>query len=278
MIGVVIVSYKSDDLTVRFVQEELSKVSSPLQVVVVDNGASEAEAEALQRRIPEAVVLPAENKGFAVGNNIGIRYLLEHGKPERILLTNNDITLVSDRVVETLDAALGAHPEAGIAGPEVLGPDGRRQGPEPYQGMWKHYFWMYVLTPFLPRKTKRRIFRLDYADQAVEGLHDKLTGAFFLADTKSFVRAGMFDEGTFLYAEENILSDRLASIGKGCWFCPSVRVLHAHGQTIKKDYNSRKQDLLQWESMSYYYRKYRGYSVISVRILSVLYRIILNVK
>ena len=278
MIGVVIVSYKSDDLTVRFVQEELSKVSSPLQVVVVDNGASEAEAKALQARIPEAVVLPAENKGFAVGNNIGIRYLLEHGKPERILLTNNDITLVSDRVVETLDAALGAHPEAGIAGPEVLGPDGRRQGPEPYQGMWKHYFWMYVLTPFLPRKTKRRLFDLDYAETAAEGKQDKLVGAFMLADTAAMAEAGLFDEGTFLYGEENILSDRLSAIGKCFWFCPSVRVLHAQGQTIGRSYDARRQALAEWKSMAYYYQKYRGYSAASVRLLSRLFHIILRIR
>lgn len=278
MIGVVIVSYRSDELTVRFVREQLTRITLPNLVVVVANGSSEAEAAALQARIPEATVLPTENRGYATGNNLGVRYLLEHGTPDYLLFANNDITFDSDRVVETLVEALEAHPEAGIAGPEVIGPDGHRQGPEPYQGMWKRYFWMYVSTPFLSNNAKRKTFRLDYADQAAEGLHDKLTGAFFLTDTQSFVQAGMFDEGTFLYAEENILSDRLAGLGKGCWFCPSVRVLHAHGQTIGKNYDSRRQDWMQWESMAYYYREYRGYSAFSVRVLSYLYRLILKVK
>ena len=278
MIGVVVVSYHSDDLTVRFVREQLTRITLPYQVVVVANGSSQAEADALKERIPEATVLPADNRGFAIGNNLGVRYLLEHGAPDFLLFANNDITFASDCVVETLVDALIAHPESGIAGPEVIGPDGHRQGPEPYQGMWRRYFWMYVSTPFLSREVKRKIFRLDYADQAAEGLHNKLTGAFFLADTQSFVQAGMFDEGTFLYAEENVLSDRLASIGKGCWFCPSVRVLHAHGQTIQKNYDSRKQDLMQLESMSYYYRNYRGYGNFSVHVLSILFRLILRIK
>ena len=278
MIGIVIVSYRSDDLTVQFVREQLPRITLPYQVVVVDNGASPDEAAALQDRIPDAVVIPAENRGFAAGNNVGIRYLLEHGRPNRILLTNNDITLVSDRVVETLSDTLDAHPEAGICGPEIIGPDGFRQGPEPYRSMWKHFFWMYVSTPFLRSKDKRRLFDLDYSERAEAGKHDKLVGAFMLADTESLVEAGMFDEGTFLYAEENILSARLSAIGKCCWFCPDVRVLHAQGQTIGRSFNARRQSWLQWKSMSYYYRKYKGYSVLSTALLSFFFRLITYVR
>ena len=38
MLGIVIVSYRSDDLTVRFVEDQLSRITIPYQVVVVDNG------------------------------------------------------------------------------------------------------------------------------------------------------------------------------------------------------------------------------------------------
>ena len=144
--------------------------------------------------------------------------------------------------------------------------------------MWKRYFWMYVSTPFLTREAKRRLFELDYAERAAEGRHDKLVGAFMLADTDALVKAGLFDEGTFLYAEENILSDRMAAVCKCCWFCPAVRVNHESGQTIGKTYSSRRQDLLQFESMSYYYRKYRGYGSLSVHALSVLFRLILMIR
>lgn len=278
MLGVVIVSYRSDDLTVRFVEDQLGRITIPCQVVVVDNGATAEEAAALQRRIPGTVVLPAENKGFAAGNNIGIRYLLEHERPDRILLANNDIEFVSDRVVETLVHVLDSNPEVGVVGPEVIGPDGHRQGPEPYQGMWKRFFWMYVSTPFLSRETKRRIFDLDYAENATEGRQDKLVGAFMVVDTESMVNAGLFDEGTFLYAEENILSDRMAAIGKCCWFCPAVRVLHQQGQTIGKVLSTHRQDMQQFKSMAYYYRKYRGYGSFSVHVLSVLFQLILRIR
>ena len=187
------------------------------------------------------------------------------------------ITFVSATKAK-ISASLNAHPEAGIAGPEIVGLDGRRQGPEPYQGMWKHFFWMYVSTPFLSRKAKRRIFDLDYAESASEGKQDKLIGAFMLADTDALVAAGLFDEGTFLYAEENILSERFAAIGKCFWFCPSVRVVHAQGQTIGKRYDARRQSWLQWKSMAYYYRRYKGYSAVSVWMVSMFFRLLLRIR
>ena len=141
MLGVVIVSYRSDDLTVRFVREELAKVTIPHRVVVVANGYDAARAQQLADRIPEAVVLPAENRGFAAGNNLGVKWLEEHDRPTYILLTNNDIRFRSERVVETLVETAVAHPEAGAVGPEIIGPDGNRQGPEPYMSLWDRYVW-----------------------------------------------------------------------------------------------------------------------------------------
>jgi len=277
-VGVVVVTYRSDDLTVRFVREELSRISIPHAVVVVANGSTQEEADALSARIPEAVVIPSENKGFAAGNNIGVRYLAGQVHPDYILLANNDIRFRSDRVVEQLCETLVRHPEAGAAGPEVIGPDGLRQGPEPYRKLWPRYVWMYLSTPFLKKETKRRLFRLDEAAKAQEGPQYKLSGCFLLIDPEAFLQAGGFDEGTFLYAEENILSDRFKSIGKVLYFDPSVTVFHEHGQTVGKHWDARKQALMQFDSMGYYYRTYRGYSRLSVRMARWIHSMILKVK
>ena len=278
MLGIVIVSYRSDDRTIAFVQEELSKVGIPHQTVIVDNGASTEEAEALGARLPGVQVIAAGNVGYARGNNLGARWLLEHVRPDRILFANNDIRLESDRVVETLAESLAAHPEVGAVGPEVVGLDGLRQSPEPYLGLWKRYVWMYLSTPFLSRERKRRMFALDYPEKAEEGFHYKLSGAFLMVDANAFFQAGMFDENTFLYAEENILSERYGTIGKGCWFCPSVRVVHEHGSTVNAHFRSREIDLMQFRSMAYYYMHYKGYSHLSVLLVEWVFRAVLLVR
>ena len=278
MIGIVIVSYRSDDRTVAFVREQLSRVDEPHRIVVVDNGASAEEAAALAARIPEAVVIPAENRGFAAGCNLGARHLEKTVRPDYILFTNNDVEFPESGVVETLVRTAEAHPEAGAVGPAVVGLDGKRQGPEPYQGLWKRFVWMYLCTPFLSKSAKRRIFDLDYPEMAGEGPHYKLSGSFLLVRTADFLQAGGFDEKTFLYAEENILSDRFSRLGKCFYFVPSVRVLHRHGETIGASYDARRRSLLQYDSMGYYYRTYRGYPRWMVALVRRFYSLILRVR
>lgn len=278
MIGIVIVSYKSDDRTVSFIREELCKVEAPHRIVVVNNGASQEEADSLAARLPGVKVIASENGGYAKGNNLGACWLRENVHPDRILFANDDIRLVSGRVVETLAETIGSNPGIGAVGPEVVGLDGLRQSPEPYLGLWKRYVWMYSSTPFLSRERKRRVFALDYPEKAQEGFHYKLSGSFLMVDAEAFFSVGMFDENTFLYAEENILSERLDAIGKGCWFCPSVRVVHEHGSTVKEHFRNKESALMQFRSMAYYYMRYKGYSRLSVVLARWIFRAILLVR
>lgn len=272
MVGIVLVNYRSDDLTVRFVREELSRITIPYHVVIVNNGGTDVFL--LKEKLPEVTVLASENRGYACGCNLGARWLDGTIHPDVILFCNNDIRFQSDHVVETLYKELLARPEAGAIGPEIIGPDGSRQSPEPYCGLWNRYVWMYALTPFLSRERKRAMFRLDYSRNATEGLHYKLMGSFLMVRTSDFFQAGCFDEGTFLYAEEPILSERLSAIGKCCYFCPAVTVVHEHGVVIGSSYHRKEMERMQFRSMAYYYRRYRGYPAWEISIVRMLYRLI----
>lgn len=272
MVGLVIVSYRSDDLTVRFVREDLSRITVPYQAVVIDNG--ETGYHDLQERLPQVKVLVSENKGYACACNLGAEWLREHFHPESILFCNNDVRLQSDRVVETLCETMSAHPDVGAIGPAIVGRDGRRQSPEPYLGLWDRYVWMYVLTPFLSREMKISKFQLDYSEKASEGYHYKLMGSFLMVRTEDFFKAGRFDERTFLYAEEPILSERLSRIGKRCWFCPVVTVIHDHGTVISSSFRKKEMVRMQFESMAYYYQRYRKYPVWMISVVRMLYRLI----
>ena len=261
MLGIVVVSYRSDELTVRFVREELSRIRIPHRSIVVDNGATEAEASSLAARLPEGVLVAAaaENLGFARGNNLGVRRLMEEGPCDAFLFVNNDIHFKTDDVVDRLYACLKAHPEAGVAGPEIVGTDGRRQSPEPYRSLGDRFVRMYLSTPFLSARKKATRFRLDYSEKAVEGPHYKLMGACLMVDADAFLRVGGFDEETFLYAEENILSERMRRIGRICYFYPEVTAVHAHGATISRHFSRSRALQAQFRSMAYYYRRYRHY-------------------
>ena len=277
-IGIVVVSYKSDDATVRFVREVLSKISLPAHIVIVDNGATDEAFASLSARLPETTVLQAENLGYARGNNLGVQWLADHVSPEYILFSNNDVEFASEAVVESLVRLADMHPEAAAFGPAVVGPGGDSQSPEPYMGLWKRYFLMYAATPFLRPERKRKLFYLDYGNHAEEGLHYRLSGSFFLVRTADFIAAGMFDPHTFLYAEECILSERLSGIGKGCFYFPAVKVIHRHGETVRRHYDGYRSSLMEFDSMAYYYQEYRGYSRWQILLVRGLFRAILHMR
>lgn len=273
MLAVVIVSYKNNQRTIQYVREELSKITLPHRIIIVNNGSTIEESRELTdelgaellgvKDVPSAsnriyVISNPENSGFAIGNNMGARMAMEYLDADFILFSNNDLRFLDTGVVEQLSQILKKHKEIGIIGPRIIGLDGKAQSPEPYIPFAKRHIWMYLLTPFISLKQKRRIFQLDYSEQAKEGVHYKLMGAFFMVRAEDFARCGMMDEHTFLYAEEPILTERMAKIGKQPYYYPQVSICHEHGQTIGKSYNTRKAAALMFESEVYYYRAYKN--------------------
>lgn len=295
MLAIVIVSYKSNKRTASYILQELPKIKMPNKVVVVNNGAGEGESEELAAavggyvyRVGDSVhfsddikyfvIDNPENSGYARGNNIGARFAIDSLGAELILFTNNDIRFLDNDVADRLATVLETVPQAGIAGPRIVGMDGRLQSPEPYISFARRHIWMYLCTPFLSKEAKARRFLFNYSETAEEGFHYKLMGSFFMVRAADFERCGMMDEGTFLYSEEPILTERMASIGLRPYYCPAVSVLHEHGATISQAYNRKKQDSLQFESEVYYYRKYKSVSYIQVLVARLIRKFLYLLK
>ena len=277
MLGIVLVNYREYDRTERFIREEISRIRYPYRLVIVDNGSNPDQAEALRERTG-CKVLVRENDGYAAGCNAGAAELCTHPDVDVLLFTNNDLHLVSDDVVERLVEKLKELPDIGVIGPEIIGMDGKRQSPEPYMGLWKRYVWMYLSTPFLSRAAKRRIFALDASEKATEGECYRVMGSFFLCTREAWELTGGMDTGTFLYAEEPILSERMLRVGRKTYFLPSVTVVHEHGGTILKHLEPKEAAWLQYQSNAYYYKTYKGYPDWQTKLVGWIYRLLLFLK
>ena len=272
MLSVIIVSYKNNQRTVQYVQEELSKVSVPCKVVIVNNAAtSESNAELANNLHAEIVDVGCTssddsnvyiinnpvNSGFAKGNNIGAKFAIDVLKANYILFSNNDIKIIDCDVVEQLLEKLKTLPDVGIIGPRVVGLKGELQSPEPYLSFWDRMVWMYLSTLFISQERKIRKFHLNYSQEASEGFHYKIMGSFFMVRAKDFVDCGMMDGHTFLYAEESILTERMNAIGLKAYYYPKVSVLHDHGVTTKQHLKKNQVRDLKFESECYFYRRYK---------------------
>jgi GT2 family glycosyltransferase len=110
-LGVVVLNWNGMDVTPRCLESILRSSSSPDQIVVVDNASTDGSADLIRGRYPQVVLIVNDsNLGFAEGNNVGIRYLLERAF-DLILLLNNDAVVDPDCFCQ-LKRAADAHAAA----------------------------------------------------------------------------------------------------------------------------------------------------------------------
>ncbi|NMA47716.1 MAG: glycosyltransferase family 2 protein [Lentisphaerae bacterium] len=289
MVGIVIVAYKSPDLTVNFVRRELPKIDVPYCAIVVNNASTpEADRELAERceatlwgapRPHDAAGNPVfiagfeDNLGYAVGNNRGAALLSSLFSVDAWLFTNNDIELQSPDLLSSLLAVMRARSDRAMIGPRVVGLTGNDQSPyHDRVSIWRQIAWR--LLPFL-RNTKQ-VYPLP---QNNEGYCYWLVGAFVLVDADAFAAVGGFDDRTFLYNEEMILSERMARQGFKAYYYPKVSVLHYERASTKGTAVEQRRAKISQQSLKIYYRYYRHASWVSIFLLDLaeaVYRVLFS--
>ena len=115
LISVISVNYNGYALTCAMVESLRRHVTSPLEIIVVDNGSARDEAAMLRERYPEIKALRSErNLGFAGGNNLGFAA----ATGDYLLLLNND-TEVEDDTLHYLCETLAGNPAIGAVCPKI---------------------------------------------------------------------------------------------------------------------------------------------------------------
>lgn len=271
----IIVNYKSEERTITYVKEELQpKCHTPQLIIIVNNEATEESSEKLSESLLAPIVTDIaaipngsdiysdiyiihnlENLGFAKGNNLGVDFISKHFEVDYLLFSNNDIRFIDSNVIEVLIEKLKSLPDVGVIGPKVIGLDKQSQSPNEYVPFWTEMVGQYW-ERFIP------FYHIKHFNQnkAREGYYYRVMGSFFIANYNDFIKCGKFDPNTFLYGEEVILSERMNKIGKKNYYLPTVSVLHEHGTTTTKYLKQIKGNFIAFNSLSYYYQRYKGIS------------------
>jgi GT2 family glycosyltransferase len=140
MIGIVLVNYKSINPTIQYVTQELSKLTTPFKLVIVNNACDDESNRALTEGVsgefldtPEAEIDPknqtfiigiAENLGYAKGNNLGVLFMQNHFPIEHVLMKNNDLEILQPEILDVRVEKLQTQGDVGMIGPKVVGLDG----------------------------------------------------------------------------------------------------------------------------------------------------------
>ena len=203
--------------------ESLKKIGYPnYQVIVVDNGSAEDEGKILEEKYCDyaQIIRNSKNLGFAEGNNVAIRKVIEAKTSDYILTLNNDITVEPDFLAELIKAAQ-RHPKAGsIQCKMVWARDKRLIDNAGFR----------FLKPGLVFN-RGRFEPVENYDREKEILACCAGACLYKNEALEDIRMDeeYFDKDFFAYCEDVDLALRLQWMGWKSWYCPKAIVYHQIG-------------------------------------------------
>lgn len=209
---VVVLSYNGTADTLACLDSLQQEPERTFDILVVDNASTDGAPAAIRARYPEIkmVELP-ENRGWAGGNNVGIRQALDGGA-ELVCLLNNDTIVPAGSIAALADAARRhtpclMHPAIDYSDPA----EGAQLDPSK------------SIPPSGVRQLgiERDVFELDFA-----------YGACLMIPTKVFRQIGIFDERFFLQMEEMDFWLRARRVGILSLCTTSARIVHAESRSF----------------------------------------------
>jgi GT2 family glycosyltransferase len=185
------------------------------EIVVVDNGSSDDSVSAISSQFPDiTLVQTGANLGYAGGNNVGIRWALDHSAAY-VLVLNNDTTVSAD-LLHAFVGAARTLPAGSVLGAKIffhVKPDTLWFA----GGMWNG--------------RTNKLMHIGYGRQDGAAFNcpdevDYVTGCALFASADTFKDVGLFDERFFLTFEETDWCYRARARGHKCIVVPDARLWH----------------------------------------------------
>lgn len=254
-VSVVIVTYKTRDLTRKALESLFSSSSLPEQVIVVDNSSQDGTAEMIKNEFPNVSLIGSkENLGFAKGNNKGIS---EAATQPYVWLLNSD-TETGKNTLEELVAYMEKHPDVGALGPQMMYPDKSLQSVGGYfPSIFNVFYYLFPVAYFLPISWRVRLKSIALFPQPIpqNGLDvDYVTGAAVLLRRAALDQVGLMSEDYFMYFEETDMCWRMKKAGWKMRVISTEPVMHVYGGSFKSKYDKKRLTLFQ-ESLAIFVKK-----------------------
>lgn len=273
-ISIVIIDYKSSERTRKYIDDARKAFQNvKVSFVAVDNSDDSSSHNTLltalhaNHRVDDIsgcevytnekdvyVVISGRNQGFAKGNNLGFAVANAVIKPDYVIFSNNDIVYTDSFDINRLIDVFQEHHDVGEAGPRIIGLDKKDQSPCQYQNIYSRWWKLCLLWPI---NSLLKLNTTDTIYNSESGYVYRLLGAFIVCEAKKFQEIDGFDEHTFLFAEEPILSERFKTKNYKTYYLNDIVLVHEGGYTIKKsDYDYLMRTKERFKSELYYYRNY----------------------
>lgn len=220
----ILVNLNQEALTRACIQSVLALRYPNVEIVLVDNCSTDGSGARLAGEFPAVVFIPSDvNRGFAEGNNLGIRRALERGA-KYIVLLNND-TVVDPGMVEPLVDAARDDDSIGVQSCKI------------YFTAERDTIWY--------AGGKLRVYR---AAGSHPGMHEKdrgqydsfgdtgfATGCMMFFTRRALEEVGLLDGRYFIYLEDADWCVRAREAGFRVVYNPAARLWHSVSVTTRID-------------------------------------------
>lgn len=264
--GIIILNY-NDWKNTSLMLEDIQKYKVLDYIIVVDNCSTDESVKKLKKFENKKIkiVVANKNKGYAAGNNIGIKYLIENYEVDNIIISNPDI-IVREEEIKILMEDLKQE-EISVIAPVIKEPKSMSRG-------WKLPTFTSELISNIPFFHKYEFKILGYkAEEYQTDLTkvDVVKGCFFIIKKEAFEKINYFDENTFLYYEEIIMGKKLKDLGLNTYVDNRVTIIHALSQSVDKSVNRMNKFKILKESQFYYEKYINQTDIFKLIILRIFY-------
>ncbi|PCJ30698.1 MAG: glycosyl transferase family 2 [Gammaproteobacteria bacterium] len=236
-VGVVIVNYKTAELTVECIRSlSHERGLNSFKVIVVDNDSQDNSYEKIAAAILAEqwekwvqVESSGRNGGFSFGNNIAIKqFMKDENSPGFIYLLNPD-TVVRPQAISQLVLFLNDNSSVGIVGSRI-----EDANQIPLHSSFKFHSWITELDRGFSLGILTKMLRPWISSESISSGAEKtdwVSGASMMIRSSVFDDVGLLDESYFMYYEETDFCFNAALKGWECWYVPSSRIVHFVGQS-----------------------------------------------
>lgn len=244
LVSIITINYNQTQVT-RELLESLRKITySPVEIILVDNNSPDTSINSLEKEFPEIKFIQAgKNLGFAGGNNLGIKA----SRGEYIFLVNNDVE-VTPGFLEPLLEVMRAHPDAGMASPKVLYPDGKTI----------QYAGAVAINALTGRGKRLGLFQEDRGQFDSIYKTDLGHGAALLIPRKVINEIGLMPEVYFLYYEEHDWCEQVKRRGYNMYYVGTSTVIHKESISTGGDESYLKVHYLNRNRLLFMRRNFEG--------------------
>lgn len=220
-VSIIILNWNGKEDTIECL-ESLKNITYPnYEILLVDNGSTDGSVECLRKQYPEIEIIEnGENLGFAEGNNVAIRRVIEKGT-DYILLLNND-TIVAPNILTELVEVLEKDSSIGIAGPTVY----YYKKKDLIQSAGGKISWNKGQSSHLTNENDMKLNKIRDVDY--------IMGCALFTKCDLFKKIGYLNKDYFAYWEETDWCVRAKRAGYRIFHVPAAKIWHKGGSTTKK--------------------------------------------